>query len=181
MHCLRRPVLAGMALALGLAPAARAFVFTFGDVKGSFDTTVSAGGLYRLNDPDPTYYSITNSFDGVAGEQRSGNADDGNLNYKAGLASLLVKANHDLLLQYKNTGLFVRGFYFNDFVNSNGTRVRTALSDEADKIVSAGAELLDAYVYTKEEIAGMATTFRFGRQVLSWGESHGEPVHQSDG
>jgi hypothetical protein len=171
MHCLRRPVLAGLALALGLAPAARAFVFAFGDVKGSFDTTVSVGGLYRLNDPDPTYYSITSSFGGVAGEQRSGNSDDGNLNYKAGLASLLVKANHDLLVQYKNTGLFVRGYYFNDFVNSNGTRARTALSDEADKIVSEGAELLDAYVYTKETIGGMATTFRFGRQVLSWGES----------
>ncbi|MDI1250884.1 MAG: DUF1302 domain-containing protein [Lacunisphaera sp.] len=160
-----------MAFALGLAPAARAFVFEFGDVKGSFDTTVSVGGLYRLNDPDPTYYSITSSFGGVAGEQRSGNSDDGNLNYRAGLASLLVKANHDLLVQYKNTGLFVRGYYFNDFVNSNGTRARTALSDEADKIVSEGAELLDAYVYTKENIGGMATTFRFGRQVLSWGES----------
>jgi hypothetical protein len=171
MHCLRRPVLAGLALALGLAPAARAFVFTYGDIKGSFDTTVSIGGLHRLNDPDPTYYSITSSFGGVAGEQRSGNSDDGNLNYRAGLASLLVKANHDLLVQYKNTGLFVRGYYFNDFVNSNGTRARTSLSDEADKIVSEGAELLDAYVYTKETIGGMATTFRFGRQVLSWGES----------
>jgi hypothetical protein len=160
-----------MALAFGLAPAARAFVFEFGDVKGSFDTTVSVGSLYRLNDPDPTYYSITSSFGGVAGQQRSGNADDGNLNYRAGLASLLVKANHDLLVQYKNTGMFVRGFYFNDFVNSNGTRARTALSDEAKKIVGEGAELLDAYVYTKEEIAGMATTFRIGRQVLSWGES----------
>ena len=171
LNRLRLPVIAGLAFAFGLAPAARAFVFAFGDVKGSFDTTVSIGGLHRLNDPDPTYYSITSSFGGVAGEQRSGNSDDGNLNYRAGLASLLVKANHDLLVQYQNTGLFVRGYYFNDFVNSNGTRARTALSDEADKIVSEGAELLDAYVYTKETIGGMATTFRFGRQVLSWGES----------
>jgi len=169
--CIRRPLLVGVAIALGLAPAARAFVFAFGDAKGSFDTTVSVGGLYRLNDPDPTFYSISSSFDGVPGEQRSGNSDDGNLNYKAGMASLLVKANHDLLVQYRNTGLFVRGYYFNDFVNSNGSRERTALSDEADKIVSEGAELLDAYVYAKETIGGMATTFRFGRQVLSWGES----------
>lgn len=169
--CIRRPLLVGAAIALGLAPAARAFVFAFGDAKGSFDTTVSVGGLYRLNDPDPAFYSISSSFDGVPGEQRSGNSDDGNLNYKAGLASLLVKANHDLLVQYRNTGLFVRGYYFNDFVNSNGSRERTALSDEADKIVSEGAELLDAYVYAKETIGGMATTFRFGRQVLSWGES----------
>ncbi len=41
----------------------------------------------------------------------------------------------------------------------------------APEIVAEGAELLDAYVYVKEEIAGMPVTARFGRQVLSWGES----------
>jgi hypothetical protein len=164
-------VIAGVAFAIGLAPATQAFVFELGDVKGSFDTTISIGGLSRLGDPDPALYSISSSFGGVAGQQRSANADDGNLNYKTGMASFLVKANHDLLLQYNNTGLFVRGFYFNDFVNSSGTRARTALSDEAQDIVGEGAELLDAYVYAKETIGGMATTFRFGRQVLSWGES----------
>ena len=171
LHCLRRPVLAGVAIALGLAPAAHAFVFALGDVKGSFDTTISVGTLYRLNDPNPVYFGLTNSFGGVAGQQRSVNADDGNLNYRSGTASFLVKASHDLLLQYNNSGLFVRGFYFNDFVNSNGTRARTVLSDEANKVVSEGAELLDAYVYFKENLNGMATTMRFGRQVLSWGES----------
>jgi hypothetical protein len=171
VNCLRRPVIAGLALALGLAPAARAFVFALGDVKGSFDTTVSIGSLYRIDNPDSTLYGITNSFHGVAGQQRSVNADDGNLNYRAGLASLLVKASSDLLIQYQNSGLFVRGFYFNDFVNSNGTRQRTALSDQALHIVGEGGELLDAYVYFKEELGGMPTTLRLGRQVLSWGES----------
>ncbi|MDI1320061.1 MAG: DUF1302 family protein, partial [bacterium] len=160
-----------MAVALGLAPAAQAFVFALGDVKGTFDTTISVGGLYRLDNPDPALYGITNTFGGVAGQQRSVNADDGNLNYRSGVSSFLVKASHDLQLKYLNTGLFVRGFYFNDFVNSNGTRQRTQLGDEARKIVGEGAELLDAYVYTKETIGGMPTTFRFGRQVLSWGES----------
>jgi len=155
-----------MAIALGLATAAQAFVFEVGDAKGTFDTTVSIGGLYRLRGPNPAFYGLASG-----GMQRSVNADDGNLNYKAGLASTLVKASHDLLIQYQNSGLFVRGFYFNDFVNSNGTRQRTALSDEANKIVSQGAELLDAYVYFKENLGGMATTFRVGRQVLSWGES----------
>lgn len=163
---LRLPAVAGCALALGFAPAARAFLFEFGDAKGSFDTTVSVGGLYRLSDPDRDLYGLANG-----GLQRSVNADDGNLNYKTGMASFLVKANHDLLIKYQNAGLFVRGFYFNDFVNSNGTRARTALSDEAQKIVAEGAELLDAYVYFNEDIAGMPATFRVGRQVLSWGES----------
>lgn len=165
-RCLRFPVVAGLGLVLGFAPAARAFLFELGDAKGSFDTTLSVGSLYRLNDPDPSLYGLANG-----GLQRSVNADDGNLNYKAGTASFLVKANHDLLIKYHNAGVFVRGFYFNDFVNSNGTRARTPLNDEADKIVSEGAELLDAYGYLNGELGGRAITFRVGRQVLSWGES----------
>jgi hypothetical protein len=160
-----------MALAFGLAPSVRAFVFDVGDLKGTFDTTVSIGGLYRLNNPDPALYGITSTFHGVPGLQRSVNADDGDLNYRSGMASLLAKANSDLLLQYQNSGLFLRGFYFNDFANSNGTRERTALSDQAQKIVGEGGELLDAYVYFKENLGDMPTTLRLGRQVLSWGES----------
>ena len=179
-HCLRWPALTGLALALGLAPSARAFLFELGSAKGSFDTTLSIGGLYRLGDPNPQLYGLSSSFHGVTGQaattllgvaaQRSVNADDGNLNYNTGIASLLVKANHDLLLQYNNAGLFVRGYYFNDLTNSNGVRDRTALSDEANKVVSEGAELLDAYVFFKMS-GNMPASLRFGRQVLSWGES----------
>ncbi len=83
-----------LALALGglSAVSSQAFVFQFGEVKGSFDTTLSVGGLYRLGDPDPELYGITNTAGGVAGRQRSVNADDGNLNYRKGMASALVKA-----------------------------------------------------------------------------------------
>jgi hypothetical protein len=168
-----RPVLVGrwsrlalVAAAGALATSASAFVFTAGEVKGSFDTTLSVGGLYRLNDPDPALYGLTNG-----GLQRSVNADDGNLNYRKGMASSLVKANHDLQLDYKNAGVFVRGYYFNDFVNSNGTRKHVALSSEAEKIVAEGGELLDAYAYFKADLGGMPATLRVGQQVLSWGES----------
>jgi hypothetical protein len=163
---LRLPALAGLVVALGIAPASRAFLFELGSAKGSFDTTISVGGLYRLNDPDRALYGLA-----AGGLQRSVNADDGNLNYQAGMASLLVKANHDLLVRYQDAGLFVRGFYFNDFVNSNGTRARTPLSDEARSVVAEGAELLDAYVYVNHDFGGKTATFRLGRQVLSWGES----------
>jgi hypothetical protein len=165
-RCLRRPAAAGLALVLASAPAARAFLFEIGDVDGSFDTTISVGGLYRLNEPKEAFYGLASG-----GMQRSVNADDGNLNYGKGMASFLVKANSDLLLKYKQSGLFVRGFVFNDFVNSGGERERTALSDEARKIVAEGGELLDAYVYFNTDIGQMPTTLRLGRQVLSWGES----------
>lgn len=143
-----------------------AFVFEVGEAKGSFDTTLSVGGLYRIDDPSRDYYSIS-----AGGLQRSSNADDGNLNYKRGMASFLVKASHDLDLHTQHAGLFVRGFYFNDFVNSDGTRARTPLSDDAHNIVAEGAELLDAYVYFKASPHGMPASVRLGRQVLSWGES----------
>jgi hypothetical protein len=168
-----------LALASLSAVTARAFVFQVGDVKGSFDTTLSVGGLYRLGNPDPALYGITNyvgdpassSNPAVYGQQRSVNADDGNLNYRKGMSSFLVKANHDLQLDYKSAGLFVRGYYFNDFVNSNGTRKKVALSDEAQKLVAEGGELLDAYVYFKADVGGMPANLRLGQQVLSWGES----------
>lgn len=164
--CLRRQAVAGLVLVLGFAPTARAFLFELAGAKGSFDTTVSIGGLYRVNDADLDYIGLA-----AGGRQRSVNADDGNRNYRSGTVSFLAKANHDLLLKYENSGLFVRGFYFNDFVNSSGNRLRTPLSDEARKLVAESAQLLDAYVYFNETIGGMPASVRIGRQVLSWGES----------
>src|SRR4051794_20423176 len=110
-----------VALFAALTPTLHAFVFKLGDVKGSFDTTISVGGLYRLGEQDPALYGITNTANGQVGQQRSVNADDGDLNYNKGSASNLLKATSDLQLDYKNVGLFARGYIFNDLVNSNGT------------------------------------------------------------
>jgi len=160
------------ALALSVLPiTARAVVFKLGEAKGSFDTTLSLGGLYRLHDPDPTSYSISNKFDGVSGLQRSANNDDGNLNYPKGVVSSLIKASHDLQLDYQNVGLFVRGYYFKDITNANGARYKTPLNSEARKLVAQGAELLDAYIYFKPTLGTMPARISLGRQVLSWGES----------
>jgi len=168
---LRLPLFGALAIISATAPIARAFVFEVGEFKGSFDTTLSVGGLYRLNNPDPQLYGITSSSNGVLGLQRSVNADDGNLNYRQGMSSFLVKANAELQVDYKNAGMFVRGYVFNDFVNSNGTRERTPLSDEAKELVAEGGELLDAYVYYKFDMGDMPGNIRVGKQVLSWGES----------
>ena len=160
------PSVTALALILAMAPLSRGVSFQKGDVKGSFDTTISIGGLYRIGNPSLQYSSIS-----AAGLQRSSNADDGDLNYKQGMASFLTKVSSDLLLHTDNAGGFVRGYIFNDFVNSDGTRARTPLSDEALKVVGEGAELLDAYVYFNGKPADMPATIRIGRQVLSWGES----------
>ena len=60
------------------------FVFALGEVNGSFDTTFSVGSLYRLENPDPALYGLTNTFNGVPGQAYSVNGDDGDLNYHQG-------------------------------------------------------------------------------------------------
>jgi hypothetical protein len=169
--CRPLPALAtALASLLAVLPV-RAVVLDFGQVKGSFDTTLSVGVLSRLNEPDPALYGITNSYNGAAGQQRSVNADDGNLNYKPGLTSALIKANHDLELNFQNAGLFVRGYYFKDFVNADGDRNKVPLGSEANRIVSEGGELLDAYVFYRPTFGTMPARIAVGNQVLSWGES----------
>lgn len=158
------------AAALGCTPTLHALQFSSGELSGSFDSTFSIGGLYRLNDPSPTYYGTTNSYNGLAGTQNSVNSDDGNLNYGAGWVSALFKGSHDLELRYKNFGAFVRGYYFTDA--KTDSTARTQLSKEARDRVVRGGELLDAYILGKWTL-GTDTPFdlRLGRQVLSLGES----------
>jgi len=141
-----------------------AFQFEEGDWSGSFDTNISIGGQYRLSDPDPKYYSRTSG-----GLQNSSNSDDGNLNYEKGWVSTLFKISHDFQLSRDNYGLFLRGYYFADG-KSDSTK-RTPLSDQAKDRVKSGAEFLDMYVYGQFELGDVPVDLRFGRQVLSLGES----------
>jgi hypothetical protein len=157
------------ALALLLSPAA-AVQFTAGELKGSFDSTLSFGGLYRLKDPNPDFYGITSVFNGVPGHQFSVNTDDGNLNYGKGWVSELLKGNHDLELKFGPFGALVRGYWFHDF-KADETR-RTPLTEQAKDRVVSGGELLDLYGRAKFTLgANVPVDVRFGRQVLSLGES----------
>ena len=167
----RRPFLAlstlaaSVALALMAAPQAHAFEFTSasGEVTGSFDTTLSVGGLWRMQDRDASLIGIANG-----GTARSVNEDDGNLNYDKGeMVSLAFKATHDLELSYRNFGAFVRASYFYDhaFMNKSG------MSDAARSQNGRDFELLDAYVRGRFDVGGRALNVRLGNQVVNWGES----------
>ncbi len=159
------------ALFLSGAVSVHAFVFTLGDVNGNFDTTISIGTAYRLDNPDPELYGITNTFNGVAGKAYSINDDDGDLNYKKGIVSELAKVTHDLDIKWGNFDYFARGYYFFDPLNENSTRPHTPLSHAAKEKVGAYAVWLDNYVTGKFEVGSMPLTLRAGRQVISWGES----------
>lgn len=163
---------AALATALGLLACttpSHAFQFAYGELKGSFDSTFSAGALYRLQDPNAIYYGTTNSFNAIPGLQTSVNTDDGNLNYKKGWVSELLKGSHDLELRYRNFAAFARGYYFRDFKAED--TARTDLGYQAKDRVVSGYEMLDAYVVAKLDAGEVPVDLRFGRQVLSLGES----------
>ena len=152
------------------ATTGQAFQFAYGELKGSFDSTVSVGAMYRLQEPSAVYYATSNTYDGIPGLQTSVNTDDGNLNYKKGWVSELLKGSHDLELRYRNFAGFARGYYFRDLKAED--TLRTNLGYQAKDRVVSGAELLDAYVLAKFEAANnIPVDLRFGRQVLSLGES----------
>lgn len=156
-------------LAASFAPPVRALEFDSGNLKISFDSTLSAGALYRLNDPSADLYGITNTFNGVPGNQNSVNADDGNLNYGKGWISELVKGSHDLEIKSGDFGALVRGYWFYDG-QANDT-LRTPLSQQAKDRVVWGGDWLDMYAWADFNAGSMPIDLRVGRQVLSLGES----------
>ncbi len=158
----------GAAVALALmvgTPSALAFEFKSesGEITGSFDTTVSVGGLWRMDKRDSSLISIANG-----GTSRDPNSDDGDLRYDNGeLVSTVFKATHDLELKYKNFGAFMRASYFYDPT----IRDKSELTSKARDELGDGAEILDAYVYGTFDIGGRNLNLRLGKQVVSWGES----------
>ena len=141
----------------------QAFEFQYGELTGSFDTTVSLGALWRMESPEKSLISIANG-----GTSRDPNSDDGNLRYKRNeLVSTTLKATHDLELKYHNFGAFVRGSYFYDPT----IRHDDDLSRKARDVLGSDAEILDAYIRGTFDVGGRKLNLRLGRQVVSWGES----------
>ena len=148
----------------GPAPV-HAFEFTSasGEVTGSFDTTLSIGALWRMEGREKSLISIANG-----GTSRDPNSDDGNLNYKKGeLVSLAFKATHDLELNYRNFGAFVRASYFYDDAIMGKSELNRKSRHEAGR----DAEILDAFVRGRFDLGGRDLNVRAGKQVVSWGES----------
>ncbi|MDA2923209.1 DUF1302 domain-containing protein [Acidobacteria bacterium AH-259-L09] len=150
---------------LFFAPA-QAEDFQKGDLFLSWDNTLSYGVSFRLEDPDSRIIGLASG-----GTAFSVNGDDGNLNYGKGLVSNTPKIISELEINYRNFGAFVRAKAFYDIENEHGDRKRTPLSLDALHRVGGVADLLDAYVWARFDIGSMPAQIRFGRQVLSWGES----------
>ena len=152
-------------LAIGGMPQAKAFEFTSADGQwvGSFDTTISVGALWRMQNRESSLISIANG-----GTSRDPNSDDGNLRYDRGdLVSLPVSVTHDLEFSRGGFGGFLRASYFYDEAIMSQSEIERSARREAGR----DAEFLDAYLRGSFDVNGRAINARAGRQVVNWGES----------
>ena len=163
--------LIGLILILGLLSPGWSWsleLYQNDDLRISLDSTVSWGIQMRVADRDDDLICFREN----GGKAATANADDGNLNYDQGdIISNIAKINTELSLQSQYWGVFLRGLAFYDYEVMQGDRDRTDLSDTAEDEIGRDAELLDAYVWGQYTLGSMPISLRFGRQVISWGES----------
>ncbi len=168
---LRHVVRATLAIA-AMGAATSAFAFDFqnesGSVTGNWDTTISFGEAWRLQNPDP---ALIATADGGTG--RGPNTDNGDLNYKKGQPfSQALKLTTEFSLKYQNFGVFTRASALYDRIVEDTATQRTPLSPQAKDLAGAYVRLLDAFAYGKFKL-GESHPFeiRAGKQIVNWGES----------
>lgn len=182
-HTARAALLpAAIALALAGYTARPAQAIEFGEadgLHGTLNTTLSYGVSVRLDDPsshnvakahyNPLVGQLPNAQQRAAKGAFSANHDDGDLNYHAGSAfSNAVKATSELHVNYgENLGAFFRASYFYDFANATNDKLTSLAKNQ----VGHRFRMLDSFVFDNFTLHDQQGTVRFGRQVLSWGES----------
>jgi len=184
---MRNPALSTLSLALAVAlgvAVAPAQAFEFGDpdgFNGVVNTTIGYGIGWRTQDPsddligkaqfDPTVSALGlgSELQREATGRYSVNGDDGDLAYeKWDPISNAISATVEVNLRYgADWGGFIRATGFYDFENND----RDNLSDAAKTRVGTQSRILDAFIFHDFELGGRQATVRFGRQVVSWGES----------
>lgn len=180
-----------VAVAAGVSGQAAAYSFYVGDVEAQFNTTLSAGVGWRVEDRDKRLigqgnlgpeYTPSGSLSNIGAS--TNNYDDGNLNFESGdTYSKIVKGNSELYLNYyvdnpylTRVGGLLRGRYWYDFELKDENRAvdyvgqQRELNPEA-KDNASGGEILDAYVFSDWYFGNVPVSLRYGKQVLSWGES----------
>jgi len=152
------------ALAATYAAPALAVPIQTDNWSGSWDTTLSYGGIWRVQSPDCRLIANANGGCG-----RSANIDDGNLNFGTGSVSSAIKATSEIELKYRDSwGFFARGTGFYDW--KAGDSARTELTEGLSRF-EQGAKMLDYFVFVPFSLGSMPAELRVGNQVISWGES----------
>ncbi len=189
------PKIAKLAIAVSLAMAgtsASAVGISWGDWEGSFDSTITVGASWRVENQNPALIGCGKPTDNAAtatpncsfgtarnvppgyGSGYSHNGDDGNLNFHKGDSfSEVIKGIHEFGLQHSGgTGFFLRGAWLYDYKIEKGDfRYYQEFSPEARDVHGKDVRMLDAYIYHTWQFEESALQVRFGEQVVNWGES----------
>ena len=136
-----------------------------------WDNTVKYSLSGRLNAPLPGLASVL---------PITANQNDGNNNFKRGIVSNRVDLFSELDLTGPSYGARVsatgwydqtyRGRTDNTSLTPNHTPA-SEFPEETRKLMGRKAELLDAFVYGRFDVADKPATVRLGRHTLLWGES----------
>ena len=177
------------AIGVGISSPAHAFKFDLDNgITGSFDSTLSFGVQRRMQSPNknmigndnggsvPTSGDLGALVNGPSGAGGSNpdfnytNVDDGNLNYKKGdIVSAVLKGTHELSLGERgNWAALGRVTWASDFAAVNTDR--TPLDSSAKDALQFDATLLDLWISKNFKIGDNSAKFKFGNQVINWGE-----------
>lgn len=170
----KKSIFASTSVALStliLSSTASAIEFKWGDVDGSFNSTITAGGGRRSLDPSCSVTGDSTACGGTANTAQWAAGDNGDLNYKKGdWFTTYIKGTHELLLKAPDGWkMFTRGTWKHDF-SADQTR-RTELSGDAKRQIVDNAELLDLWVSKDVSVGDQNARVRLGNQVISWGEA----------
>ena len=158
----------------GVGPAEAFKTEVTDDLKIATDFTLTYGGAWRTQSPDPALLANIN-------------ADDGNRNFqKWDMINNRFTISLDFDANFKKDfGVFVRPRAYYDFVYSghgkndspktanngpvNGGPLasNTDFMPETIELHGRKAEILDAFVYSKFDLAGHETVFRVGRPMIA--------------
>lgn len=169
------------AAAMLACASAGAFEFDTGnpDVKIRWDNTFKYSIAGRVKERSPGLSRTAFGPTGVVGPNNI-NQDDGDNNFGRGLVSNRLDVLSELDVSTERFGGRVSAAAWYDAVYQSGTDNTTATSNHAPasefpaetrELMGRKAELLDAFVYGKFDIAGRPASFRLGRHTLLWGES----------
>jgi hypothetical protein len=161
--------------------SAGAFEFDTGnpDVKIRWDNTVKYSITGRVKERSPGLSRTTLGPTGVVGPNNI-NQDDGDNNFGRGIVSNRVDVLSELDASAGNFGGRLSAAAWYDEVYNKGTDNTTFTSNhtpasafpaETRELMGRKAELLDAFVYGKFDVAGRPASVRLGRHTLLWGES----------
>jgi hypothetical protein len=177
----RPPQLAAVALAAATACGANAFEIDTGsqDFKLRWDTTAKYSTAARMHKRSPGLSQTTFGPGGVVGPNNI-NQDDGDNNFSRGIVSNRLDLLSELDASYGNVGGRLSGAAWYDAVYNRGNQntsttanhtPRNEFASETREIMGRKAELLDAFVFGKFQLADKPAAVRLGRHTLLWGES----------